>query len=199
MEKIDVFEVVRIIIKRWWVLALCFVICGTAGFAYSEFGVTKRYNSIGRMYIDTYRRDVSGSSEGEAFTRSIADINASQRTVLTCIEVIKSRRVLQKVADESGLDYTAGQLHSMITLKSANETEVLEVKVTSANPDDTKVIVDTLMDVATIELKDIVGVPTVNILDEGTKSSADSPIYPDVKLQTAVAAFAGLLDRKSVV
>ena len=184
--EIDFLEILRVLIGRWWILLLCVIIVGGASYAYSEYGVPKMYISTGRMYINTYTGQNGSASENQ---RSTSVITASQRSVLTCIEVLKSMSVLDEVAKAVDLGYSAGQIKSMVSMVSANETEVLQITVRCNNPEHAKKIVDCLMNVATVELKNIVDIPTIKIIDEGNINRV--PISPSVTLTAMIGALMG--------
>ncbi len=194
LEKIDILEVVKVLIKKWWIMFICVVLFGGATYGYSKYVQPKVYASTGRMYIDTYLRNVAGSevdAQPDIVQRDVQGINASQRSVLTCIEVLKSNTVLKQVSKNTGYGYSASAIRNMVTMKSANETEVLEVRVRCGNQEHAKGIADELMKVGETELKEIVGVSTAKIIDEGTASN--SPISPNIALQTVVGALVGFL------
>lgn len=193
LDKVDVLELLKVLVKRWWVVFICMLVAGSTAYGYSRFVQEKQYVSVGRMYIDTYRHENTDGEDGTKVQRNLSVINASQRSVLTCIEVLKSTRVLNQVAEKCDLGYSASRIKGMLTLSSANDTEILEVRATCPNYKHTKVIVDTLMEVGTYELKEIVGVSNVNIIDQGTASKKEAPISPNVKLQTIVGAFIGTM------
>ena len=193
LDKVDILELLQAVLKRWWVLLLCALVFGGATYGYSKYFQEREYVSVGRMFIDTNRADDSEDSE-----RSSAVITASQKSVLTCIEVIKSIYVMEKVAESSGLVdedgkylYSASNIRNRTALTAANETEVLQIKVTTNNPEHAKILVDSIMTVAETELKDIVGVSTAKIIDEGTQSN--SPVSPNVRRQSMVGFIVGML------
>ena len=192
--EINFLELLGILLNRWWIILLCVLVFGGAAYGYTNYMVTKMYVSTGKMYINTYMGEAGAPSETQ---RSTSVITASQKSVLTCIEVLKSTSVISEVAKQSGLGYTSGQIKSMLSMSAANDTEVLEVKVTCENPEHAKKIVDTLMTVATTELKDIVGIPTIKIIEEGTLSR--SPVSPNVTMQTMIGAFIGGLLAAAVI
>ena len=184
--EIDFIELIKVLLSRIWVIALCAVIGGGASYAYSEYGITKMYVSTGRMFINTYTGQNGSTNENQ---RSSSIITASQRSVLTCIEVLKSTSVLKEVAKAVNLGYNSGQIKSMLSMVSANDTEVLQITVTCGNPEHAKKIVDSLMEVATVELKNVVDIPTIKIIDEGNLSR--TPISPNIPLRTMVGAACG--------
>ena len=193
LEKVDVVELVQEVLKKWWVPVILSLVFGMVSYGYSKYIQEKEYVSVGRMYIDTYRNSKGDGSEGES-ERSSAVITASQRSVLTCIEVLKSTRVLGQVsemAEAKGYKYSASNIRNRVTMASANETEVLKISVTANNHEHAKFLVDAIMEVGERELVDIVGVSTAKVIDEGTDTRV--AVAPNVRLQSIVGFALGLV------
>ena len=189
-DKINFLELSKAVLKRWWVIVIFTLVFGAAGYGYSKYVITKKYASVGRMYIGTYRnvKDESDSSNDE---RDLQSINASQRSVLTCIEVLKSETVLKQVKERTGVSYSTAAIRNMLTLKSVSNTEVLQVRAETTNYMSAKLIVDELMKVGEVELKRIVGVSTAEIIDEGTVNKY--PVFPQVGSYLMMGLAAGFL------
>ena len=198
LEKVDIIEIIQTLFKRWWVMVILSFIFGMTSYGYSRFVQEKEYVSTGRMYIDTYRKSgvVTDEALAEGEQRSSSQITASQRSVLTCIEVLKSRTVLDQVAELTNADlkskkFKGSNIGSKLTMSQANETEVLVIKARTNNPEESKALVDNLIKVGERELKSIVGVSTAIRIDEGTLPT--SPVSPNIRLQSIGGFVLGLL------
>ena len=195
LEKIDVIELVQVLARKWWVMVIFSLIFGVSSYGYSKYFQEKEFVSVGRMYIDTYRQGSVAEGEEDGGQRSTAVITASQRSVLTCIEVLKSTRILDKVSDmaqEAGLpNYSASNIRNRVTMAAANETEVLKITVRCNDPKHAKFLVDSIMAVAETELVEIVGVSRAKIIDQGTESA--SPVSPNIRLQSIVGFALGFV------
>lgn len=194
LEKVDAVELVQEVLKKWWVPVILSLVFGMITYGYSKFIQEKEYTSVGRMYIDTYRSNSKDSNvEGDG-ERSTAVITASQRSVLTCIEVLKSTRVLNQVSEmakEKGYKYSASNIRNRVTMASANETEVLKITINCSDPFEAKFLVDAIMEVGEKELVDIVGVSTAKVIDQGTLNKA--AVAPNIRLQSMVGFALGLV------
>ncbi len=199
-DQINVWEIIQALIKRWWIMFICAMIFGGASYAYSKYVQVPVYRTTGRMYIDTYADTGLEDEAVEEEMRTLGMINASQKSALTCIEVLKSNKVLAEVEEsiegKTSRKYKASSIRNMLTMSAANETEVLEIKVTvsgknKATPKDAKIIADALMDVGKEQLVEIVGVGKAEIID--TANVPQAPIAPNIGTQTIVGAFVGML------
>ncbi|MBQ3053283.1 MAG: hypothetical protein IJC89_00065 [Clostridia bacterium] len=195
VEKVNIFDVFMILLKRWWIIIICAVVFGAGAYSYSRFVQEKEYMSVGRMYIGTYNGGKIDDADtgNKGVDRTTATISASQRSVLTCIEVLKSTRVLSKVADDvnekTDGDYKASRLRSMLTMTSANETEILEIQVNGPKKEDLKIIVDSLLEIGGEELVEIVGVSTAYTIDEGVTDPTH--VSPNIPMQSVIGALLG--------
>ena len=193
LEKVDAIELVQEVLKKWWVPVILSLVFGMTSYGYSKYIQEKEYVSVGRMYIDTYRNGKNESDGGDS-ERNTAAITASQRSVLTCIEVLKSTRVLEQVsemAEEKGYRYSASNIRNRVTMASANETEVLKITVTTNDPVHAKFLVDAIMKVGEKELVEIVGVTTAKVIDEGTDTKV--AVSPNVRIQSMVGFALGFV------
>lgn len=189
-DRINFFEIFKAVLKRWWVIVIFTLIFGAAGYGYSKYVITKKYASVGRMYIGTYR-NVNDENDSLNDERDIQSINASQKSVLTCIEVLKSETVLKQVKERTGISSSTSAIRNMLTLKSVSDTEVLQIRAETTNYLSAKLIVDELMKVGEVELKRIVGVSTAEIIDEGTLNK--NQVYPNVGSYLMMGLVAGFL------
>ena len=79
------------------------------------------------MYNSSTTVILSGSSE----TITQNDITINKNLVNTYTEIVKSRRVLEQVINELSLDLDYYELNSFITVKPINNTEIIQIIVSS--------------------------------------------------------------------
>lgn len=201
LEKVELTELLQELLKKWWIMVILALVFGLGAYGYSKWVQEKEYTSVGRMYIDTYRGKTSGeNSTDEQSERSTAVITASQRSVLTCIEVLKSTRVLEQVSDlakKEGYLFSASNIRNKVVMAAANETEVLKITVTCNDPKAAKFLVDAIMKVGEKELVDIVGVSTAKVIDKGTQSNV--AVSPNIRLQSMLGFVVGLVLGAAVI
>lgn len=160
MEEIDIKELLYEFLKnKLFIIILLFIgIC--FGFIYSKFLVKPMYKSNTTIVLSKSltENDVSG-----AITTS--DITMNQKLVSTYSEIMKSRSVVREVIDRLGLDISQDELISKISVKSKQDTELLEISVTYNNPVIAANIANTLGEVFTEKVKDVYNIENVSIID----------------------------------
>ena len=182
--EIDLLQLAKTLWKNILVILLVTVICAAAGFAYTKYMVTPLYQSSILIYINNSSISIGSTS----VSLSSGDITAAKSLVNTYTVILKTRTTLEEVIRESGLDYTYEQLRSMVTAGSEQNTEVLRVTVTCADPSDAMTLVNTIAKVLPNKISGIIDGTSGKIADYGViPKKRYSPSY------TKAAAVGGLI------
>lgn len=177
-EKIGIADIIDMMIRRWWIWAISAVIFSVSAFIYTQIFVTPLYRTDGTLYVNAQRTQNTDISSGQ--------LNSSQELVKTYKEILSRRTFLLQVAEDLDGKYSTGALKGMISYGAVNETQILEIKVTGAVPEDVYEICHSVLVHAPDELIRVINAGSVKILDDGQVPT--SPISPNVK-QNALVAF----------
>ena len=183
-ESLTIQQIFRVLLKKWWIILISVIVCGSVAFAYSTYVVAPQYTSIGTLIVNN-------KQSKEATAININDINASQKLVNTYAIILKSNAFVNRVKEKINLDYTVSQIQSMVTYSSVNNTEVLAVSVVSENPEHSAVIAETVLDLATEEIGKYAEVGSVKILDHANLPV--SPSSPNIPLNTLIGILLGAI------
>ena len=151
-------------------------------FVGSKYFITPKYTSQALLYV-------SNMSERKSSMVTSSDVSVSKELVETCVVILNSRTVLDKVAEESGLPYTAPQIKNMISAESVSDTEVFRISVTHINPLEAQIIADAIIKVAPSEIKRVMNAGAVSIIDYATLPV--SPSSPNIPRNTMLGAMLG--------
>ena len=187
MEEIDLLELAKALLRRWWALVLAVVIFGMAAFGYTYFLIDPLYKSSALLYVNN--SDISLGST--SFSMSSADLSAAQKLVNTYIVILKSRTALNEVKSRANLDYSYEELKGMISAAPVNSTEVFEVVVTSKDPAEAERIANTIASVLPDKISDIMSGSDVRIVDYAVIASHRSS--PSYTRNTAIGMIIGLI------
>lgn len=185
MEKemeISLVEIITILWRKAWLIVLCMVLGGALGFGVSYYAIEPTYTSRISMYVNNNTDRLDSQL-------NINDINASQKLVATYIEILKSDVVLDKVIAEMGLPYSSDALRGMITANALNSTEILQVKVTSTDPEEAAAIANTLAKLAPPEIIRVVQAGGVQLIDEAVVNTR--PVAPNIQLNSIIGVLLG--------
>ncbi len=181
-EQLSMTEIIDMLIRRWWILALAAICLSVSTFIYTQIFVDPLYRTDGTLYVNAQRTQSSDVSQ--------SDMAASQTLVSTYKEILNRRTFLAQVAADIDNRYAVNDLKNMISMSSVNETEILEIKVTGKVPEDVYEICHSVLTHASDELIRVVNAGSVKILDDG--QVPETPVSPNVKQNTLIAFLVGL-------
>lgn len=179
--EIDLKEFLRNVVKRWWIIAICAVICGSSVLIYTLNWVKPEYKATISMYVN--------NNSGKE-TLSSGDLAVALRLVETYVNIIKSDRVVEKAIEESRMQLSPGQVRSMISAQAVGETEMFKVTVTTPNKQMSKDLADAIAEAAVEEIPDIIQGSSVKVIDQAKLPSA--PSGPNYTTNTVLGAAAGM-------
>ena len=185
--EMDLLRLFQTLLKRWWLLVLCVVICAGAAFGYSKFVAVPVYMANGTLYI----ANDSNRSNRVNTEVNLSDLMLAQELTKTYIELLSSNSFFKAVAEASELPYTYKQLQAMTGLSAKNETEVIQISVACPNPEHACKIADTILDTSQYAISEIVNGGSVKIIDGA--EMPERPYLPNTKRNTAVGVLLGLL------
>ena len=183
-EQINIMDIMNMVIKRWWVVIITTLIGGGLAFAISTFFIEPQYTSSGKLIANN-------TNERNESVVSINTLNTNYRLVATYIQIFQTDTFLKNIASESGLNYSAGQIRSMVSMNSLNNTEVLQIDVTNKSKMDARLIAELILDNAQLEIERIGSGGFVSIIDEA--SIPDKPSSPNIQLNTIIGVLLGAL------
>lgn len=164
------------------------VICGVCAFGYSKLCIPEQFTSQVSMYVNNNAIMTTGGKV------DISDINASQKIVESCIVILKDDIVMEEISQKLMTDYTsneineafsisvdedgkvfvpASELSSSISLTDVNETEVLNIKVTTKSPKISNAVCGYMAEIAPQMVK--------RVIDGGRIEAIGKPSVPKVK------------------
>lgn len=204
-DYIDILEIV----KKVWnykfpVIALAVVFALLCAIRV-EFFVDDQYVSSGILYVTTRKDD----SENEKAI-SQGDISTAKTFSNTYREILKTRSFLAEVEKDiegkTESKYSWRQLKSMFSVSAVNNTELMQISVTSTNRNDAFTIADSIVNLSPEKLGEIYGTGSVKIVDDalppsgavskGTMSQAVKGGAVGMIIGLAIVVVIGLFDKK---
>jgi len=182
-EVLDLGYLFRILKKHLIFVILVGILCGAAAFMFSEFVMTKKYESSALLYVE--------NSQQSSESLNINDITAAQKLVNTCQIIFKSSTIMENLIANLDLPYTKEQLNNMITAQSVNSTEVMQLVVETNDPQESERIVNELVRLSNIEFLRVIESGSLKIIDYGEIDTR--PSFPNVPLITIAGLLVGLI------
>lgn len=180
---IDLVQLAKALWRRAWAIVLAMIICGGAAFSYAYFLVTPLYQASAMMYVNNSSVSV-GSTQVD-----LSDLTAAQSLVETYLVILKTRGTLEEVIEVADVPYTYEQLSGMITAGAVNSTEVFEIQVTSADPQEAEKLANTIADLLPERISQIIDGSSAKIVDYAVVPSHKSS--PSISRYTMIGLLLG--------
>lgn len=185
MDEVNLIDLLKVLLKRIWLIILSGIVCGAIMFTYTGFFVKPSYVANATILVKS-------NSENQQNTASAiwTDINVAQRLAGTYRIVLTSNAAMNRLIEGYGINYSAKQLQSMISVEPVEESEVMRIKVICGNPQDAMKIANSLLEIAPSLLTDIVEVGSANIVDTADTAAK---VPSNLALKTIMGFLTGAL------
>ena len=181
--EIDVFQLVKVLWKRKFLIVLTAIISGLVAFAYSSFVIKPQYTSTTRIYVvNRNQADKPGLTN--------QDLQAGAYLVKDYREIILSQDVLEKVVADQKLTMDAKTLGKKVSVTVPADTRIVSISVRDGNPEEASRIANALREVAAQKIISVTRVSDVTTLEEARP--ATSPSSPNIRRNTMMATIAGV-------
>ncbi|MBQ9760476.1 MAG: hypothetical protein IJW16_03915 [Clostridia bacterium] len=136
--ELDLKHILKLILKKAWLIVLVSVLCAAIMIAYTSFFVADTYTVVTQMTVS----NVVDAPNVEQVGMTSSDVIAATSLIDTYCVILKNENSLNRILTETGLQdrYSIASLRSMIAVGGVNESLVLQIQVTSPNPQDAQAI-----------------------------------------------------------
>ena len=180
-EELDLTSIMEIV-KKWFFLIMIFMVLGLAGaFLYNSTAVLK-YQSKTTLYVEP-----SVSSAGVDYQ----GILTNQKMVQTYAEIIKSRRVINKVIENLNLNLTYEELMDELTLSSATDTQIITVAIKDSSSVRAANIANEIANVLIKDLKENMKITNIKVIDEAIEN--DEAVEPRTTINMIIGLAGGMM------
>lgn len=157
MEEIDLRELFEYFKgKILWILAAIILAIGV-GNVFTVLTRVPMYNSNTTIVL---------VSENNGTTYNTTEQQLNKNLVSTYAEIIKSRKVLNKVIENLGLDYSYNALKNNISVEAVTNTEIIRIIVSDSDPQVSAEISNEIADVFMDEVQKIYKLNNVSVIDK---------------------------------
>ncbi|MGN1097947.1 MAG: YveK family protein, partial [Clostridia bacterium] len=182
-DQIDLKQAALTILHKWPIIVVAAIVCGIAAYVYSNWFMTPIYSTNVKFYVNN-QQGVADSIKVQS-----SDVATSSTLVHGYVAMIKTDRVLEEVAMNTGLGYSAAQIGSMIDAAGIENTPIFVVTVRNSDPVKAQTIANVVADISPSLIQEIVKGSSVEIIDRAKLPTR--PVSPNVKRITLIGFFAG--------
>lgn len=182
MVEINLKDLFNILLKRWWILALCSVVFATAAGLWSHYVLVPVYSANTTLYVGK-NADNNSSLSG--------DLDLGDMLILDYQELAKSRLVSSKIIEELELsDFSPEKISSMIEISQKKETRILQIIVSDTNSQRAMDIANKVAEVLKEKVEQIMRIENVQVIDKAILPQF--PTKPNKTMNTAIGFIFGM-------
>ena len=173
--------------KLWLIIAIVLIGCIIAG-AKSYYFTTAIYQANAKLIVN------QASQSGTSAIPNVSSLQTNIMLINTYKEIIKSPVIMNKVVEQNPqLKISPRALAAVTTVLSANESQIMNVTVSSTSYENAVEAVNAIVKVFKAEIPSIMNVDNVMILSEAVLDDAASPVNMSSNMDFIVAIILSLM------
>lgn len=186
MEELDLKELFNIFWSKKIPIILLVLIFAVLGFIYTMTMVTPMYTASTTLVLASSHNEDGTTTSTTTNSITTADVTLNSNLVSTYSELVKSKNVLRQVISNLGIDISEESLRNNVSVKSVQNTELIEITVTTQIPEYASKIANEIAKVFTDKVGEIYNINNVHVVDE-----AETPNEPsNINYQKNIVIFA---------
>lgn len=176
----ELFEALK---KRWLMIVTITLIATIISAALSFFVIKPKYEASTKVFI--------GKDEGDNQAYNQNDVLMYQKLMKTYSEAIKTKDLVSRSLQGTSLELKPQDVLANLTVLPVADTQILQIKYKSNNPQEAKVVIQELTDEFIKTSKELV--PNGNIKTIEEVQLPEKPVSPNKKMNIAIAFLLGLM------
>ncbi|MDK9873123.1 YveK family protein [Staphylococcus sp. IPLA37011] len=172
---IDLSQTLKILRKNIKLLVILPVICLLISAIVTFIFLDSKYEASTQVLVNQKESDSQMMAQ---------EVQSNIQLVNTYSEIVKSPRIIDKVSKKLDRAYSTSELSSMVNVSNQAESQLLNIAVESKSEGDSEKIANTVAQVFSKEVPDIMSVDNVSILSEadGTAKQVAPKTMPNLLL-----------------
>ncbi|MBR1377448.1 MAG: polysaccharide biosynthesis tyrosine autokinase [Bacilli bacterium] len=169
-------------IKKWFFLILLLMIIGGGIAIIYNYGAPVKYQSKSTLYVEP------------SVTSSVVDyqgILTNQKMVKTYAEIIKSRRIVNKVIEALNLNLTYEELLSEVSVTSETDTQIITIIIKDSNSTRAANIANTFAEILISDLAESMDITNIKVIDEAIATNIQ--VEPKKTLNIIIGIMGGCM------
>ena len=189
MEELDLKELFNLFWHKKVQIILIILIFIVLGVIYTVGFTTPMYTSSTTLLLAGTEKQEGQTLSTNSITAT--DITINSNLVSTYSELVKSKNVLGQVISNLGIDISEDTLRNNISVTAVKDTELIEIAVTTENPEYAPRIANETAKVFIQKVAEFYNINNVHIVDEAELSQEPSNINHQKDI--IIFAFIGLV------
>lgn len=181
MEELDILDFFRYYVSKVFIVIIALILVLIIGNIYTHNFRKPLYKSDTTIVLV--------SDDVEKYTQT--DLTFNKNLVATYTNIVKSKKVLDKVIRDLRLDYSYEQLYSNVNVKDVDNTEIMQITVSDEDSELAMLIANMIVPIFSTEVERIYGIENVSVID--TAEISDTPYNVNNVKENLIFIMAGLL------
>jgi capsular polysaccharide biosynthesis protein len=178
--ELDFKAIFYTLLHKAWIIIVAGILGAVIAGAYSYYMIEPSYSSTARVYV------INRQEENKI---TYTDLQTGLQLTKDYMILVKSRPVTQQVIHRLGLNLTNESLAGMIHVSTPEDTRILEITVNYSDPDLAKRIVDTVAEISSEQMVNVMEIEKVNVIETGNYPSG--PSGPSIRRNALFGGMAG--------
>lgn len=172
IENIDLIQLALALKRRLVFIVIAALLGGLGAYFYTENYITPLYQASIKMIVNAKENETG-------VVKSASELTSGESLVATYATVIKSNRVMEETVRKLGLTMSWRTLNSMVAVQPVANTPVINLIVTSADPEFCRQVVTTISQIAPELIVEAVQAGSCNVITDADCTGV--PISPNVR------------------
>ncbi|WCH48848.1 YveK family protein [Lysinibacillus sp. OF-1] len=183
-EEMTIQSLIKVLLKRWFFILMLMLLSMGIAILISYYIQTPIYEAETQLLVN------QKSYENQQLVGA-QNVDTDLRLINTYNVIIKSPVILAKVIDVLSLDTTPDELMKQIEVSSANNSQVVNIRVQDKDEENAVKIANSIAEVFKEEIPVLMHVDNINILFVAQNSEQPVPVKPNKMLNLIIAAICG--------
>ncbi len=183
-EEMTIQSLIKVLLKRWFFILMLMILSMGIAILISYYIQTPIYEAETQLLVN------QKSYENQQLVGA-QNVDTDLRLINTYNVIIKSPVILAKVIDVLSLDTTPNELMKQIEVSSANNSQVVNIRVQDKDEENAVKIANSIAEVFKEEIPVLMHVDNINILFVAQNSEQPVPVKPNKMLNLIIAAICG--------
>jgi len=189
MLEINIRDLLRLILRKWWIFAICILIFGSAAYIWTNYFIVPVYSSSTTLYV---------GKNVESVGIQTSDLSLGTILIHDYRELAKSKLVAREVIDEMGLyNMSPASLAGRIGVTQRNESRVIQISVADTDPKMAMELTNKVAEVLKKKITEIMQIENVQIIDKAELQPY--PISPNKRLNYMIGIILGLIAGMGII
>lgn len=193
MNEISLSNIVSILLKRLWIIAIVSVLCAAIALSYCKLVIKPVYKATTSILITN--GGVITESGDDAIQSS--DLSASIYLVNTCVDILKSQKIYKELATATSDKYDYRKLKQGFIIERKEEDSLfINISFRSTDPEEAILLVNAFTKLAPQSIEAILRSVKVEILEE---ADGANKVYPENFKTTAIFGLIGAVISAGII